>query len=325
MTGSILPCRVQGHVKHPTSGTTSQKTCRSPVESREGRKRPNTSLAMVVASTLILQPRNRPNKAGSCPARGLRFGDLSPNLPIAMVAITTTPRKSTLPTDQPEFAVYAALKFYIYGNLDLPRFAAQFQKTPAQERWFFSLSSRKVHRMLCLPSTTLETPTTWYSDFVDVSPYFIRERLNNLNHGTYLARQGRGLRGAVVYQWSEAPDEDTLRSFRRLREHLGSRLNLALDLHRLMEEFGGRQFSTAEFLRLFQAYRNQCLARRWYGLRTDTTPRSTRFSRLLLTRLNELVTLGLIQSDGPRVRLTEKGHEIAHWFELFVYSAHYDD
>lgn len=229
--------------------------------------------------------------------------------------------------DRPEFSVYVALKLHIYKRLAaMGKVHPNPTRNPAAKSILEDYSARRVLRTF---SSRAKDPTKMkdqYTDFLDVTPYFIRARLHALNHGTVLRREGtKGVRRAVTYRWNEPIDETTLESFHRLREAVQDRLAMAVDLYRLAEAFDEQTFSRSDAIRVFQSARESQTGRRWYQIATNSPANSSQFTRFLTTRLKDLVNAGLLGIEGDRFRLTDRGRQAFHWFELFIYSVTYDE
>ncbi|MBI2078477.1 MAG: hypothetical protein HYT80_08945 [Euryarchaeota archaeon] len=222
-------------------------------------------------------------------------------------AVTTDPQAI-------EFSLYAFLKLYVYGSAGRPANAP-----PSDSSTRRSFSARRIHRLL----TLAQRGGRQFTDFYDISSYFVRTRLENLNHGTALIQTGRGLRRSITYQWNETIDPSTRRSYDGLRRLLGERVTLAYDVFRLVDAFGTNPFGRDQFLAVFRAQRDRFVERRWYKIATSVPSSSVQFTHFLLDRLGELVRAGLVEAAGPSLRLTRKGEEVHHWMELFLYSAQF--
>lgn len=210
---------------------------------------------------------------------------------------------------QTDFDLYVALKLHVYERLNKGGPAAA-RPDPRS-----GISSRRIHRLL-----TNHASNTCVGLF-GLTPYFVRERLRQLNHGTVLLRDGRGFRGSQMYRWNEAVEPWTMRAYQHLRRLLPSAPAAGLTLYRLREAFEGRSFGFDDYVRVFRRLRSRLVARRWYSIAAIDAD-SPHFTRLLRRHLDELVRQGLVGALGEaRLQLTPAGVEAAHWIELFAYSA----
>ena len=214
-----------------------------------------------------------------------------------------------------EFSFYAFLKFYVYSHVQRGQRVPEAPLQPQVPRPF---SSHRVHRLMT------GAAGKQFTDFFDLSSYFVRTRLQNLNHGTVLVQTGRGLRNSMTYQWNEGIDSSTYQSFLRLRGLLGNDLGLALDVFRLFSAFGTAAFARERFIDLFRAQRDQYVERKWYKISTSIPSNSVQFTTFLLRRLADLVNAGLLAESSGQLQLTKKGEDVHHWMELFLYSVRYD-
>lgn len=230
-------------------------------------------------------------------------------------SITVRKPRRYVSTDESEFAVYAALKLYVYERL-----ARTFERAVAANAVPI-LSVRRMHKLLSGRASRSPEPRPPFTEFFDISAHFIRERMKALNHGTVLQAVGRGLRGAVHYRWTEPLSEASGRSFRELQRALPRNTHFAPDLFRIFDSHGQERFSVEEFLSGFRALRSRLVARRWYDLNASGNRDALQYTRFLENRLAEYVRLGLVEAVDGRFRLSDRGMEAALWFEVFAYSA----
>lgn len=228
--------------------------------------------------------------------------------------------------DRPEFSVYVALKLHIYKRLAaMGERDANPTRNPAAKSILEDYSARRVLRTFSSRAKDPRKMKDQFTDFLDVTPYFVRARLQALNHGTVLRREGaKGVRRAVTYRWNEPIDEMTLTSFHRLRDVVQGRLAMAVDLYRLAEVVDVEPFTRSEAIQVFQKARAAQMGRRWYQIATSSPANSSQFTQFLTTRLKDLANAGLLEIDGDKFRITEAGRRAFHWFELFVYSVTYE-
>lgn len=231
-------------------------------------------------------------------------------------------REKLVPPNQPEFPVYVAIKFFIYGEIE-PLFTLKVSEMRARLRAVVrGLSARRVHHMVTNGGGTQgQRRRRAYTDFYDTTSHFVKKRMDALNHGTILCVGGRGFRKAIAYRWNEPIDRYTVKSYRRLREILGSHVCHALDLYRLEDAFNSDPFPREQAIRLFQKYRQDFLEARWFG---GVTGRSIAFTQFLTERMDDLAREGFIKRlPHGRYKLTELGHEVTNLFELFINSVAY--
>lgn len=248
---------------------------------------------------------------------------MTDRVPFSISPLFKFEQNPVLSPDLPEFSIYAFLKIGVYERALHAGQGPDRPLVPAFQAYLERFSSRRLHTLMIAGSTDGKLHNTQFTDFFDISSYFVRERMKNLNHGTVLQSKGRGLRGAVTYRWKEPLDASTFSSFLQLRATLDTRLPYAVDLWRIAEEFTEGSFTQDEFVRLFRRHRDNFVSRRWYELVTRSASGSPEYTRFLLARLEGLAADGFIAKDGEGWRLTEKGKQASHWFELFVYSAAY--
>lgn len=222
---------------------------------------------------------------------------------------------SRFPSDLPEFSLYVAIKLYVYRHL-----RDRNVRAPRTSLELPPFNARRLHRLLAQRGVTRPGA---FADFYDVSPYFIRQRLQQLNHGTVLSLVGRGLRGAANYRWNERLSDAALNSFRELQRILGEDLHFALDLLRTYDAFGSAAFGIHQFVEVFRRFRERSVVRRWYRISTGTSAKSPIFTGLVLSRLRKLIALGLVERAPSGYLLSPRGEQAAIWVELFAYSAEY--
>lgn len=226
--------------------------------------------------------------------------------------------------DRPEFSLYAFIKLRIYQRINQAVRVGRPLTGELLEPLLKGISARRIHFQMTSRRQVANEMTKQFSDFFDMSSYYVRERLRSLNHGTVLRESGRGSRHAVNYEWNEPIDEKILASFQRMQDVLGGSLNFAPDVYRIEQEFGDAAFGMISLVRLFQEHRRRFVQRKWYRLSTSS-PRAPRLTQFLGGRIEDLVEAGLVEGalpEGP-FRLTARGREAAHWFELFVFSVAY--
>ena len=224
-------------------------------------------------------------------------------------------RAETLDPAMLEFSFYAFLKFYVYSFIQRSHVGGE---GPSPVRVPKPFSSHRVHRLMT------GAAGKQFTDFFDLSSYFVRTRLQNLNHGTVLVQTGRGMRNSMTYQWNEGIDASTYQSFLRLRGLLGNDLGLALDVFRLFSRFGTAPFPRESFIELFRAQRDQYVERKWYKISTSIPSNSVQFTTFLLRRLGALIQAELLVESSGQLQLTRKGEDVHHWMELFLYSVRYE-
>lgn len=229
--------------------------------------------------------------------------------------------KRPFASHEPEFGLYLAIKFRaaqeMSQHLRLEDAAVVSTRLPPG----LLFSARRVHQLLQPPRRGSGISGREFTDFYDVSSHFIRDRLKNLNHGTFLRRRGSGLRDAATYQLSSPLAASEFYSYLQLRELLGNRIELGLDTYRTAEAFSNSSFSFQEFVHLHQAHRERLIGRRWYRIRSATAASSPQFTRFVANRLQQLVAADFVVKDKNQYRIAAKGQEVAHWLELFAYSA----
>jgi hypothetical protein len=159
-----------------------------------------------------------------------------------------------------------------------------------------------------------------FTDLYAVSSHLIRARLDALNSSTVLKKTGRGLRNSTTYRWAEPIPAGAVQSLTRLQHLVQGNLQFALDIYRVSSAFGDQPFQRHEFVQLLRAHHDR-FAR---SSRASFLNRVSPFTEFLLRRLDGLVHRGLIEaSPGGHLKLSKRGEDVAHWFELFVYSASY--
>jgi hypothetical protein len=154
-----------------------------------------------------------------------------------------------------DFSLYAFLKLYVYQRVVRSLPALRAQGKPLEAAVPAPFSARRVYHLLTRGGTDTLT------DLFDISPYYIRNRLQGLNHGTTLEATGRGVRNSLTYRWNEPVRAPTVETFRKIHQAVDGRLALALDLFRLVEAFGFEPFSRSDAVQVFQEHRARCLAR----------------------------------------------------------------
>lgn len=225
-----------------------------------------------------------------------------------------------------EFSLYAFLKMYVYERILhlLPQL--ERMNKPLADGVPPAFSARRIHRAMATRTTSSSAKRAGFTDFYDISPYFLRNRLQGLNHGTALQEKGRGVRNSVTYEWKEPVDRPTLDSYRKLRDLVGGATELALDVFRIVDAFGTQPFHRNDFVDLFRHKRNQYVKRRWYKISTRTPSGSVQFTTFLLDRLQAMLDDGAVEAAGRDMFcVSEKGENVYDWMELFLYSVRLGD
>ncbi|MGB1585879.1 MAG: hypothetical protein ACPHID_02380 [Thermoplasmatota archaeon] len=212
--------------------------------------------------------------------------------------------------DDAETALYAALKLQLHS-----RAAQGAVRAP-------TVTVRRAHRAFNAKSQQPEQMHDQFTDFLGASPYWIRERMSALNHGTFLREDGRRSRGAIQYRW-EAPisdaDQTAFEHIQRLTDH---HIALIPDLRRIWSSFGEEPFGRRDFLKATISARKKTLTRRWYELAaTKVTP--THLAHYLAARLDHMVNCGLVAPathHDESLQLTRRGLETMQWVNVFLYS-----
>ncbi len=227
--------------------------------------------------------RGRTEKSGSTPPEGW------PLDPLTIDDLPEVPVAAPLP-DAEEYPVYAALKLDMCERLrENPDAARETEYTSRrfQVRFVPGRKGGQGRRI---------------SSLYGITPYFLRDRLAHLNHGTIIEETRRGLRNARVYQWREPIHPSNLDAFEHLHRLTHGQPELALDASILLDAFQGGWFSFRDAVRRLQAA----------SVGARATPDQTRF---LIHRTRQLRTAGLLTGTDT-LQLSRTGEEAAAWFTL---------
>lgn len=228
--------------------------------------------------------------------------------------------------DQPEFSLYVFVKLQVYQRVG--QLAGGGPPGPrAVDSVLSGITARRIHSLMTARGRTLQQQRRQYTDFFDISSYFVRERLKSLNHGTILLENGRGLRHSIRYRWNEPIEERTLSDYGKMRALIGDHLSFGLDLYRIVDHFGTDPFALADVVQVFRDHRQRFIERRWYEISTRTPSRAPQFTQFLLQRLGDLRAFGLLEADasGQSFRVAPRGLDVALIFELFAYSMNHKE
>ena len=211
-------------------------------------------------------------------------------------------------SERPEFPLYVALKAQVCRQA-----AVSSPSGPAQ------FTARRVLNLLAGPSLPGRDQRL-FTDLYAVSSHLIRARLDTLNSSTVLQKAGRGLRNSTTYKWVEPIPADAVQSLDRLQRLVEGNIQFALDVYRIADGFNDQPFRPRDFVRLLRDHHDRFARRSRASLFARTSP----FTEFLLRRLDGLVQKGFLEAlPNGDLRLSAKGEDVAHWFELFAYSAEY--
>lgn len=157
------------------------------------------------------------------------------------------------------------------------------------------------------------------ADFLGFTSHKVREKLHGLEKRGVVVLEGRGLRDAYTYRWTEPLPLHELCSFMVLWRHTRDDLSINIELARIFDAAGTGPFAFRDFVRAYQdAHGDEYNGSRWGARRYEKLRGSTDYERFLKARLERLVQRGLVLEEGAAFRLGERARELVHHFHLFV-------
>jgi hypothetical protein len=157
------------------------------------------------------------------------------------------------------------------------------------------------------------------ADFFGFTSHKVREKLTGLEHEGKVVLEGRGLRDAYTYRWTEPLRLHELCSFMVLWRHTRGDLSVNIELARVYDAAAGNLFTFTDFARAYaQAHGEEYNGSRWGARKYESLRSSSEYERFLKARLRKLVDQGLVLTDGRAYRLAEKARDLVHHFHLFV-------
>jgi len=157
------------------------------------------------------------------------------------------------------------------------------------------------------------------ADFFGFTPHKVREKLALLEEMGVVVLEGRGLRDAYTYLWTQPVQLHELCSFMVLYKATSDDLSLNIELGRVFEAVGRERFGAQEFVQAYaSAHLEEYGGTRWGSRRFERLRGSSEYHVFLRARLRKLVQRGLVAEEGDGFRLTPKALELIHHFQLFV-------